>query len=82
MICPKCRSNNVNVQIINQTSLKEKHHGLFWWLLIGWWWVPVKWFFLFIPALIVKIFAPKKYKLKNKVVSMCVCQHCGHTWKA
>ena len=29
MQCPKCGSNNVNVQIINEQTLKNAHHGLF-----------------------------------------------------
>jgi hypothetical protein len=30
----------------------------------------------------VKIFKPKNKKMTNKAVSMCVCQNCGHTWRA
>ena len=82
MICPKCKSANVSVQVINQTKLKTKHHNIFWWLFIGWWWVPVKWVFLLLHALIVKIFAPKRYKTKNVAVTMCTCQQCAYTWKA
>ena len=82
MIYPKCKSANVSVQVINQTKLNTKHHNIFWWLFIGWWWVPVKWVFLFLPALIVKIFAPKRYKTKNVAVTMCTCQQCAYTWKA
>ena len=82
MVCPKCGSSNVNVQVVTETQLKNKHHGIFWWLCIGWWWIPIKWIFLTIPALIVKIFAPKKQKLKTKQISVCVCQNCGHSWKA
>lgn len=82
MNCPKCGSMNVNAQVINETQLKAKHHSIFWWMLIGFWWVPIKWLVFTIPALFVKIFAPKKYKTKNRARSMWVCQSCGHTWKA
>lgn len=82
MVCPKCKSRNVNVQVVTDTKLVNKHHSIFWWLIIGWWWVPIKWLVFTIPALIVKIFAPKKQKLKQKHRSMCVCQNCGHMWKA
>lgn len=82
MICPKCGSENVNVQMVSETQLKQKHHGIFWWVFIGWWWLFFKWVFLTIPALIVKIFAPKKYKTKTVHKSMCVCQSCGHHWQA
>lgn len=82
MTCPKCHSNNVTAQVVTETELKNAHHGFFWWLLLGWWWVPIKWIFLTLPALIFKIFSPKRQKLKQKQVSMWVCHNCGHTWRA
>lgn len=82
MTCPKCGSNNVNVQMVSESHLKTKHRGIFWWLFIGWWWWPIKWLIFTIPALIVAIFAPKKQKLKTVHKSMCVCQTCGHSWQA
>ena len=82
MVCPKCGSNNVNVQMVTETQLKNKHHGIFWWLFIGLWWIPLKWIVFTVPALIVKIFAPKRKKLVSKHKSMCVCQNCGHAWEA
>lgn len=81
MTCPKCGSSNVNVQMVSETQLKNKHRGVFWWICIGWWWVPAKWLFLTLPALIVKIFAPKRQKLETKHISMWVCQQCGYNWK-
>ncbi len=81
MTCIKCGSSNVNVQVVSETQLKNKHRNIFWWIFIGWWWLPIKWIFLTIPALIVKIFAPKRYKLKTKHRSMAVCQSCGHKWR-
>lgn len=81
MICPKCGSENVNVQVVTETQLKNKHHSLFWWIFIGWWWIPVKWLFFTFFALIA-LFLPKRQKLKQKHVSMCVCQNCGNNWKA
>ena len=68
MKCPVCGSENVNVQIVTETELKNKHHGVFWWLCFT------------IPALIIKIFAPKKQKLKQHHKSIRVCQNCGHKW--
>ena len=35
MKCPKCGSENVNFQIINEQQLVTKHHGLTWWLCGG-----------------------------------------------
>lgn len=81
MTCPKCGSSNVSVQAINETQLKNKHHGFLWWLCIGWWWVALKWLMFPLFALLVKIFAPKRQKIKNKHVTMCCCQSCGHSWQ-
>ena len=82
MKCPKCGSENVNVQIVNEVELKNKHHGLFWWIFVGWWWIPCKWLFLTLPAFIFKLFGRKKQKVKNIQKSICVCQQCGNTWES
>jgi hypothetical protein len=82
MICPKCKSENVNVQMVSENILKDKHHSILWWLLFGWYWVPIKWLCLTIPALIVKIFGHKKQKIFTKHKSMAVCHDCGHHWNA
>lgn len=81
MKCPVCGSENVNVQVVTETELKNKHHGVLWWISIGWWFVPIWWLCFTIPALIVKIFAPKKQKLKQRHKTICVCQNCGHKWE-
>ncbi|MBR5031905.1 MAG: hypothetical protein IKX49_04270 [Clostridia bacterium] len=81
MICPKCQSSNVNTQIINEVTLKTAHHGIIWWLLVGWWWVPVKWIFFTVPALFFKLFSHKKQRAVNRQKTMCVCQQCGHSWR-
>lgn len=82
MVCPKCGSGNVSVQNVTDTQLKTKHHGFFWWVLIGWWWIPLKWIFFTVPALIFKLFRPKRYKLKQKHSTVCICQNCAHRWNA
>ena len=64
MVCPKCGSNSINVQMVSETQLLTKHRGIFWWICIGWWWLPVKWCCFTVLALIAKIFAPRKYKTK------------------
>lgn len=77
--CPKCGSSNVSIQVVNEAYLKNKHHGFFWWILIGWWWVFFKWLFLTIPALICKIFGiGKRKKIVNKQKKVAVCQQCGN----
>lgn len=80
MVCPRCKSERVNVQMVTETQLKNKRKGAVWWCLVGWWWVPIKWLFLFIPAIIIKIFAPKKQKLEVTHKTLCVCQNCGYSW--
>lgn len=82
MKCPKCGSENVNVSVVNEVEIKNKHKGILYWLFVGWWWAPIKWIFFTLPALIIAIFKPKRQKVINKQRTMCVCQNCGHTWEA
>lgn len=81
MVCPKCGSENVNVQVVTETKIKDKHHGFIWWLCVGWWWVPIKWLLFTLPALIIAIFKPKKQKVTQIQKSICVCQNCGNKWE-
>lgn len=84
MQCPKCGSNNVNVQLINEQTLKNAHHSIFWWLFCSWWiwiWWIFKWVFLTLPALIGAFSKNKKQQIKNKTVSYGTCQTCGYHWK-
>ena len=81
MTCPKCNSEKVQIQVTNEVKLKDAHHGIIWWLLIGWWWIPVKWLCFTLLALIFKLFSHKKQKAVNKKVKMAVCQNCGNSWK-
>ena len=81
MKCPKCGSEQVTVQVVNKVKLVNAHHGIIWWLCIGWWWILVKWLVFTVPALILKIFGHKKQKAKNIQQKMAVCQSCGNSWK-
>lgn len=81
MNCSKCGSNQVNTQIVSKVKLKKKHHSIFYWVLIGWWWKLLLWIILTLPMLVIKIFRPKKYKLKTKETKVAVCQNCGHSWR-
>lgn len=76
MKCKKCGSDNVKVQAV--TTLKNKHKGLIYWLLIGWWLECIMWLFFTLPWLIIKILKPNKYK--SKIKSEAVCQDCGYHW--
>jgi len=80
MVCKKCGSEKVNVQMVSESQLKNEHHGVIWWLLWGWFWIPTKWLFLTVPALILKLFGHKKQKIVTKHRSIAVCQECGHSW--
>jgi transcription elongation factor Elf1 len=80
MKCPKCGSENVSIQIVTESKLVDKHHGIIWWIFVGWWWLIFKWLFLTLPALLFKIFGHKKQKIKTKENKICVCQNCGHKW--
>ncbi len=80
MVCPKCGSQNVNIQVVSSVHLVDKHKGCLWWCIVGWWWVPIKWLVFTVPALFAKIFIPKKQRTKNKERKVCVCQQCGKQW--
>lgn len=82
MNCPRCESENVQVQVINEVHLKNQHYGCLWWLLIGIWWVPLKWLVFTPIAIIIKIFGHKGQRAFNRSKSMCVCQDCGYSWRA
>ena len=80
MKCPKCGSENVSVQVVTETKLKEKKHGVLYWIFVGWWLKPLLWFFLTLPMLIIAIFKPKKYETKTSTKKIAVCSSCGKSW--
>lgn len=82
MNCPKCNSEHVHTQIVSDVKLKTKHHGIIYWLIIGWWLEPCLWLFLTVPKLILTIFGHKKQKIVQKNYTMWICDECGHSWKA
>ena len=79
MTCPKCKSENIQVQAVNEVKEKRKK-GLLYWLFIGWWWELIAWLFLTLPKLIIAIFG-KHTKTVSKTVTYAVRQDCGHRWK-
>lgn len=81
MKCPKCESENVNVQMVTESKLKTKHQSILYWILIGWWLEIILWLFLTIPRLLAAMFGHKKQKLVTKHKSVAVCQNCGYNWK-
>lgn len=104
MKCPKCGSDHVDVQVFqenmgsethNQSNfkLKEKGHGILWWLFIGWWWMPIKlilWIVAFPFMAVLRLGRKKKYEgtstgqstTQNKIEyrRVFLCKDCGHTW--
>ena len=82
MICQKCGSGNVTVQMVLETKTKKKRRGIIYWLCFGWLFEMMLWLFLTLPMLIIAIFKPKRYKSKTIHKTMCICQACGYSWKA
>ena len=70
MVCPKCGSNNVNVQIVSQT----KNRGCFTILI----YILLALTIIGIPIMILIAILRGK-KTTNKKFN--VCQNCGHTWR-
>ena len=104
MRCPRCGSLAVFSQIMQEQQgsnsvtktksvYKQKKHGLFWWLFIGWWWWIVDiflWLLAFPFRFAFALFRKKKYTKKeiSKTTSrnqiaykkVCTCQQCGNVW--
>ena len=34
MVCKKCGSQNVTVQVVTETKVKEKNHVILWWICV------------------------------------------------
>ena len=81
MVCKICGSQNVTVQVVTETKVKEKKHGILWWICVGWWWIPIKWLVFTLPALLIALFKPKKYKTVSHSKKMAVCNNCGKSWR-
>lgn len=80
MTCTKCQSENVKIDVTTETHLKQKHHGIAYWIFIGWWLQPILWFAWTVPMLIISIFKPKSYKTESKTRKIAICQDCGYSW--
>ena len=80
MTCPKCGSENVDVQLVQETtgkttktksktkSVSQKGHGCLWWICIGWWWWMIDmlfWCVAFIPRLIIQSLKGRKDKTRS-----------------
>lgn len=78
MKCPKCGSENVEVQMVS--DVKEKRKKGFWYWVFLWWWELILWVVLTIPKIFIAIFG-RKTKVVTKIRKIAVCQDCGHSWK-
>ena len=76
MICKKCGSMNVNVQMLATTERKRR--GCLYWCFGGVIIDLLLWIFLTIPRLLIAFFLPKRTKFK--VHTIAVCQNCGRRW--
>ena len=72
MICPRCGSERVNIQVVAEVT--TKHRGCLRWCL---------WILLALCTmgliLIIPLLTNKKVKSKNKTIA--TCQNCGCTWE-
>lgn len=72
MVCRKCKSDDVLIQVITKT--KTKYRGCLGWAL---------WILLAVCTcgliLIVPAITNERHKSKNYTVAVCQC--CGHRWK-
>ena len=80
MICKKCKSSNVNVQIFNNTKSNGGHIPF-------WYWISFAWVIdLMLYCCVIGFFGINIHhnfkKTKTKAESRCVCQDCGYVWKA
>lgn len=80
--CPKCGSENVTIQVVNENKLVKKHHSILWWCIIGFWFVPLMWCIFFVPKFFIKLFGlgHKNYKIENITKKKAVCQNCSNVF--
>jgi len=94
MTCPKCGSENINIQRVTTGSTTvTKHyakHGLFYYLFV-WWWIQIFKFLWWAIKLVftagLSLFFKKKKevgtsisKTTNTNQNVAVCQNCGNSW--
>lgn len=72
MKCPKCGSENVNVQVVN-TKIKTNHTGILHAIARGMLILCTCGLWLLVPS--------RKENSKVKNGSMAVCKNCGKSWK-
>jgi len=81
MRCPRCRSENVRVEMLTEQKFERKKKSFLYWITIGWFIEPLLWLFLTFPKLFYELFKPGRYKGTTTTKKYAVCQNCGHSWK-
>lgn len=80
MICPKCGSDNIRIEVVNTIQLKRKRNWFYWicglWIIDMFLWIG---FFLF--RLIIQLLKGKSYKTTNKIEKHLICNNCGYDGK-
>lgn len=79
MKCPRCGSENINANVINEVR-EKKNHGCLWWVLIGWWWRLI-WFIFFGMWYLLYRAIKGSTTIVSEQKTICVCQNCGHRWE-
>lgn len=76
--CPRCHSYNTEYKLVTDYFTKRKHRSIIAWILF-WWWVEILlWLFLFIPRLLIALFAPKRRQTVAFTRSVFFCKDCGY----
>lgn len=73
VVCPKCGSNNVTFQLVNE----QKKRGCLVALIMIF--IKLILFFISFVIWLVSLIIPKSRKSKTN--KYAVCQNCGHSWK-
>ena len=80
MKCPKCKNENVTINMVSETEYEKKKHGFLYKITIGWLLFVIKWVFFTFPAILLKVFGFDKGRAVNKAKKIAVCQDCGNSW--
>lgn len=69
LVCPKCGSRNVSVQVVE----KQKKMGCF---------ASLMWILLAVTIVgLILLLIPALSRKGSKTLTFAVCQNCGHRWK-
>lgn len=81
LVCKKCGSENINVQIVESFQIKRKGKTIWYWISFVWVIDLILWFVMPVVKIILKIFKRTHYSAKTKLEKNAVCQDCGYSWR-